>query len=186
MHPLVKQAAKYFETAEQLNINISTHSDSIAKGVYPFSIYAWNFVGLKPRVEVKVICENEDVISEWNDIIQCAITTPVEGSVDGSSWDALEKRNIALWKNEKQKYIDDLRADVAFRLETINNNFNQTILSLEQKLRDMLDERMIRMYQSMIEDETERYQVKIQELKRKGEQADIHFTLIANGILTIK
>ena len=186
VHPLVKQAAKYFETTEQLNINISTHSDSIAKGVYPFSIYAWNFVGLKPRVEVKVICENEDVISEWNDIIQCAITTPVEGSVDGSSWDALEKRNIALWKNEKQKYIDDLRADVAFRLETINNNFNQTILSLEQKLRDMLDERMIRMYQSMIEDETERYQVKIQELKRKGEQADIHFTLIANGILTIK
>ena len=186
VHPLVKQAAKYFETTEQFNINISTHSDSIAKGVYPFSIYAWNFVGLKPRVEVKVICENEDVISEWNDIIQCAITTPVEGSVDGSSWDALEKRNIALWKNEKQKYIDDLRADVAFRLETINNNFNQTILSLEQKLRDMLDERMIRMYQSMIEDETERYQVKIQELKRKGEQADIHFTLIANGILTIK
>ena len=186
VHPLVKQAAKYFETTEQLNINISTHSESIAKGVYPFSIYAWKFVGLKPRVEVKVICENEDVISEWNDIIQCAITTPVEGSVDGSSWDALEKRNIALWKNEKQKYIDDLRADVAFRLETINNNFNQTILSLEQKLRDMLDERMIRMYQSMIEDETERYQVKIQELKRKGEQADIHFTLIANGILTIK
>ena len=186
VHPLVKQAAKYFETTEQLNINISTHSDSIAKGVYPFSIYAWNFVGLKPRVEVKVICENEDVISEWNDIIQCAITTPVEGSVDGSSWDALEKRNIALWKNEKQKYIDDLRVDVAFRLETINNNFNQTILSLEQKLRDMLDERMIRMYQIMIEYETERYQVKIQELKRKGEQADIHFTLIANGILTIK
>ena len=186
VHPLVKQAAKYFETTEQLNINISTHSDSIAKGVYPFSIYAWKFVGLKPRVEVKVICENEDVISEWNDIIQCAITTPVEGSVNGSSWDALEKRNIALWKNEKQKYIDDLRVDVAFRLETINNNFNQTILSLEQKLRDMFDERMIRMYQSMIEDETERYQVKIQELKRKGEQADIHFTLIANGILTIK
>lgn len=186
VHPLVKQAAKYFETTEKLNINIAVQSDTLPKGIYPFSIYAWKFVGIKPKVEVKVMCNNDDIISEWNDIIQCAVTVPVEGSVDASSWDSLERKNIELWKYEKQKYIEDLKADVAFRLETINNNFNQTILSLEQKLRDMFDERMIRMYQSMIEDETERYQVKIQELKRKGEQADIHFTLIADGILTIK
>ena len=186
VHPLVKQAAKYFETTEKLNINIAIQSDTLPKGIYPFSIYAWKFVGIKPKVEVKVMCNNDDIISEWNDIIQCAVTVPVEGSVDASSWDSLERKNIELWKHEKQKYIEDLKADVAFRLETINNNFNQTILSLEQKLRDMFDERMIRMYQSMIEDETERYQVKIQELKRKGEQADIHFTLIADGILTVK
>ena len=71
-------------------------------------------------------------------------------------------------------------------METINNNFSHKILSLEHRLWDMTDERMIRMYQSMIERETEKYKIKIEELKRKGEQADIHFTLIANGLLTVE
>lgn len=186
VHPLVKQAAKYFETNEQLNINISMHSDTIKAGVYPFSIYVWKYVGIKPSVKIKVLCDNEEVVSEWNDIMQCASTVPVQDAVDSTMWEVLEKKNIELWKVEKEKYIEDLRSDVAFRLETINNNFNQKILSLEQRLRDAFEEKMIRMYQTMIEDETERYQVKIQELKRKGEQADIHFTLIANGLLTVE
>ena len=162
------------------------HSDTIKAGVYPFSIYVWKYVGIRPSVKIKVLCDNEEVVSEWNDIMQCASTVPVQNMIDSTMWEVLEKKNIELWKVEKEKYIEDLRSDVAFRLETINNNFNQKILSLEQRLRDAFEEKMIRMYQTMIEDETERYQVKIQELKRKGEQADIHFTLIANGLLTVE
>lgn len=186
VHPLVKQAAKYFETAEMLNINLVLQSETIKAGVYPFSVYVWKYVGIKPNIKIKVVCGNDEIVREWNEIMQCAKAAPVNVSVGRSTWDLLEKKNIELWKIEKQQYIDELKSEVAFRLETINNNFNQNILSLEQRLRDMIDERMIRMYQSMIESETEKYKVKIADLKRKGEQADIHFTLIANGILTVE
>ncbi len=186
VHPLVKQAAKYFETSEQLNINIAMHSDTIKPGTYPFSIYVWKYIGIKPKVKINVFCENEEIVSEWNEIMECAKTVPVQGEVDPGIWDLIEKKNIVLWKAEKEKYSEDLRTDVAFRLETINNNFNYTILSLEQKLSDMCDERMIRMYKTMIEDETERHQIKIKELNRLEQQADIHFKLIANGLLTIE
>ncbi len=186
VHPLVKQAAKYFETTELMNINMAMHSETIKAGIYPFSVYVWKYVGIKPSVRIKVICGNDEVVLEWNEIMQCAKTVPIDSPIEKNAWDLLEKKNIEQWKSEKQKYIEELKSEVAFRLETINNNFNQTILSLEQRLRDAMDERMIRMYQSMIEGETEKYKIKIEELKRKGEQADIHFTLIANGILTIE
>lgn len=186
VHPLVKQAAKYFETTELLNINLALRSETIKAGVYPFSVYVWKYVGIKPSIKIKVVCENDEVVREWIEIIQCAKTAPIDGQVKNTAWDLLEKKNIDQWKAEKQNYIEELKSEVAFRLETINNNFNQTILSLEQRLRDMTDERMIRMYQSMIEGETEKYKIKIEELQRKGEQADIHFTLIANGFLTVE
>ena len=186
VHPLVKQAAKYFETTELMNINIVMHSETIKAGIYPFSVYVWKYVGIKPSVRIKVICGNDEVVLEWNEIMQCAKTVPIDSPLEKNAWDLLEKKNIEQWKSEKQKYIEELKSEVAFRMETINNNFSQTILSLEQRLRDMTDERMIRMYQSMIERETEKYKIKIEELKRKGEQADIHFTLIANGLLTVE
>ncbi|MBQ7307977.1 MAG: DEAD/DEAH box helicase [Clostridia bacterium] len=184
IHPLVKQAAKYFETNQQININISTYSSTIQKGIYPFSVYVWKFVGIKPKTEIKVFCENEDVVLEWNEIIQKAKTIPFDNNMT-ISWDKLEIKNIKEWEIEKQKYIEDLKSEITFKLETIKNNFNRIISNLEKKIKDNNDEKIIRMYQSMIEDETEKYKLKKQDLKRKNEQADIYFTLITNGVLTI-
>lgn len=186
VHPLVKQAARYFGTNGLLNVNLTVNSYSINPGTYPFSVYVWKYVGLKPGIKIKVVCNNDDVVAEWDEIIQSAKTTAVKGTIDKGVWDALERKNINLWRDEKQKYVEELRADVAFRLETVKNNYNQTILNYEQRLKDLTDERMIKMYESMIEDKTEEYQGKVGELKRKSEQADIHFTLIANGILTVE
>ena len=186
VHPLVKQAAKYFGTTELLNINLALHSETIKAGTYPFSVYVWKYVGIKPSTKIKVICESEEIVNDWAEIIQCAKAVPIERTVEKSTWDLLEKENIEQWKIEKQNYVEELKSEVAFRTETTNNNFNQTILSLEQRLRDAIDERVIRMYQSMIESETEKYKAKIEELKIKGEQADIHFTLLANGLITIE
>jgi hypothetical protein len=45
---------------------------------------------------------------------------------------------------------------------------------------------MIRMYQSMLDSATESYEAKVASIKKKVGQADIHTSLIANGILTVE
>ena len=48
------------------------------------------------------------------------------------------------------------------------------------------DEKINRMYQSMLNDATEKYQNKIDSIQELASKADIHTSLVANGIINIK
>lgn len=186
VHPLVKQAAKFYETSKKFNISIALNSDAIKSGAYPFSIYVWKYIGLKPKVKIKVICDEPEIASEWSEIMQNAKTVPVQGEIGQKTWDLATQKHMKLWQQEKEKYLQETRADIAFRLETVANNHRQAVLSYEQKICDLVDERLIRMYQSMEEEENERYKIRTQELSQIEKQADIHYKLIANGLLTVE
>ena len=54
------------------------------------------------------------------------------------------------------------------------------------QINNALDMNMVRMYQSMLDGATESYEAKALSIKRKAGQADIHASLIANGIVTIE
>ena len=60
------------------------------------------------------------------------------------------------------------------------------ITTLEQKIRDAFDEKIRRMYQSELGTATEKYQIKVDEINDRASRADIHTSLIANGIIEIK
>ena len=59
------------------------------------------------------------------------------------------------------------------------------LLSLEQKILDTTSESIRRMYNSELESAMESYEAKVDSIRQKVAQTDIHTTLIANGILEV-
>ena len=59
-------------------------------------------------------------------------------------------------------------------------------VSLETQIDNAVEMNLIRMYQSMLDGATEAYEAKVASIKKKAGQADIHTSLIANGVLTIE
>lgn len=186
MHPLVKQAAKYYATSNVSHIHLEYFSDSVPEGTYPFSVYAWNYVGLNPMFRVVPICENEMLSGELTEILQNANTSQKNVSVDKSTWSGLEGRHIVLWQREKDRYLSTIQSTANYKLESISSNYQSRKRTLEQKIRDAFDEKIRRMYQSELNTAMEKYQIKVSEINDRASRADIHTSLIANGIVEVK
>ena len=185
MHPLSKQAASYFSSVEKTYISLVYYSDNIPKGRYLFSVYAWNYTGMNPRFRMVVVCENDDIGEELPEILKVSQNKTESERIKSEEWDELEKKHIVIWKDEKNKAIDEAESLYRFKKESISNNYMNWKRSLEQKIRDTSSDRLQRMYASQIDNATESYEAKIAMLNKKVEQTDIHSTLIANGVLEI-
>ena len=186
MHPLVKQAAKYYATSNVSYIHLEYYCEDLPAGSYPFSIYAWSYVGLNPMFRVVPVCENELLAEDLTDILQEAETSPQHIAVDKSTWERLEVKHIALWQQEKAGYLEGIQSTANYKLESISSNYRNRRRTLEQKIRDAFDEKIRRMYQSELNTATEKYEAKVDEINDRASRADIHTALIANGIIDVK
>ena len=186
MHPLVKQAARFYAHNQVNYIHLSYFTDDIPEGIYPFSIYTWSYVGLNPMFRVVPICDNEMLAAELTDILQEAETSASLAAVNKSTWAGLESKHISLWQKEKEKYLAGIQNTANYKLESISSNYRNRKRTLEQKLRDAFDDRIRRMFQSELNSATEKYNAKVDEINERASRADIHTALIANGIIDIK
>lgn len=185
MHPLAKQAAAYFASNEQAYIRLQYVTENLPSGSYHFSVYAWSYVGINPHFKLVVVCDDDVIASELPDILQEAQSGAAAVKMQPSDWDALERKQVKLWMDEKAEEIKEAENTSTFKIESLSNNFRNRKRSLEQKIIDTSSESIRRMYTSELESATETYELKVAEIRKKVDQTDIHTTLIANGILEV-
>lgn len=185
MHPLAKQAAAYFASNEQAYIRLQYATEDLPSGSYHFSVYAWSYVGINPHFKLVVVCDDDVIAAELPDILQESQSGAAAVKMQPSDWDALEKKQVKLWMDEKAAEIKEAENTSTFKIESLSNNFRNRKRSLEQKILDTSSESIRRMYTSELESATESYELKVEEIRKKVAQTDIHTTLIANGILDV-
>ena len=186
MHPLVKQAARRYATNNVSFIHLDYFTDGLPEGSYPFSIYAWSYIGLNPMFKVVPVCENDLIAADFTDILQEADTSAMTGVVNKDTWTGLEAKHVALWQQERADYLAGIQSVVNYKLESISSNYRNRKRTLEQKIRDAFEEKIRRMFQSELNAATEKYQAKVDEINNRTSRADIHTALIANGIIEVK
>ena len=156
-------------------------------GIYPFSAFQWVYLGDNNKTKIQIVCDNELVEEEWNDLVMTAIDAEESRMIGvGDVWSQLESRHIALWRCEKEKYCKDVQDITNLHIASLQTSFNMKLRAIEQRIGDASDESMRRMYQSQFESEQEKQQVQLAELRRKESLADIRATNIANGIIIIE
>lgn len=186
VHPLIKQAAKYFATSEPSYISLQHNDDSITPGTYAFSVYAWNYIGINPHFKLVAVCEQNDIAADFANILQFAHTTEFTGNPPVGKWKDLEAKHFSMWQEEKRVHTDAAHSVARYKIESIEGSFSNRKRVLNEQIQSAYDEKIIRMRQSELENATERHQAKIDMLNLQAQQADIHITLIANGIITIQ
>lgn len=185
MHPLAKQAAKYYESNEQAYIRLQYANDDLPTGAYHFSVYAWSYVGLNPHFRLVVVCDDDVIAAELPDILQESQSGAAAVKMQPSDWDELEKKQVKLWMEEKSVEVKEAESTSTFKIESLTNNFRNRQRSLEQKILDTTSESIRRMYNSELESAQESYEAKVNSIRQQVAQTDIHTTLIANGILEV-
>lgn len=186
VHPLIKQAAVHFSVYAPAYVNIRYATDTVPRGEYAFSIYAWNYVGTRSRFKLVAVSENDVISNDFIEILLGGVAgLPGKKNFD-ERWKSLESNHVSLWTKERQDFLEEANLSVTYKLGSLESNFKHRKRALEQQIRDAYDENLIRMKQGELENATERYEAKIAEIKRQVEQADIHTALIAHGIIHIE
>ncbi len=186
VHPLVKQAASHFATNKTAYIHLEYHTDEIPAGDYPMSIYAWNYVGIRSNFRLMTICEQDQIAAELPDYILTAAAVDYPTKLKKNAWDTLEEEHVRLWQEEKVKHAQSTRQTASFKLESLKNNYQNRKLLLERKIAEDDDERISLMHRIELENATQRYEQKVTEIEAQIRRADIHTTLIANGVITVR
>jgi cell division protein ZapA (FtsZ GTPase activity inhibitor) len=132
------------------------------------------------------ICEHDLIAAELTEVLQEAETSSEAVAVSGDTWASLEGKHVLLWQSEKEKYITSVKGTADYKLESINSNYRNRKRTLEQKIRDAFDEKIRRMYQSELATATENFNGKVAEINERTSRADIHTSLVANGLIEIR
>lgn len=184
MHPLAKQAAKYYSHRESAYLHLQLHTSEIPSGQYVFSVYAWQYTGYNTYTKLITVCENEKIAVELPFLLEDADSS--ESKPNGQfNWSSIENHHVSMWLEAREKHKSEIKALEAYKLESITNTFRNRIRSLEQQIKDAYDENIKRMRQSELDTVREKYSRKITEIKEIADKADVLTTLLVNGVITI-
>ena len=142
-------------------------------------------MGINPHFKLVVVCDDDVIAAELPDILWESQSGAAAVKIQPSDWDSLEKKQVKLWMDEKAAEIKEAENTSTFKIESLSNNFRNRKRSLEQRILDTSSESIRRMYTSELESATESYELKVEEIRKKVAQTDIHTILIANGILDV-
>jgi len=186
IHPLVRLAAKDYYSENTYAISIESNVNGVAPGVYPFQLYIWEYTGERPLTKLIPVCDNAQVSAELSSIMQNAESTDNELNKSQADWDKLAESHLALWKTEKQKHSDEAKALCRYKSENLRNSTNVRKSTAEKQLLSLTDEKIRTLRTREIEKLEANYAKKSRKLEEIARVADIHWTLLVNGVLTVK
>lgn len=186
MHPLVKQAAAYESMRFPCEIALSVCSEDIAPGEYAFLIYAWNYVGLRPDINLIAVSDNEDVQKNILSIMQYASDYHEQTSDYNSKWNSMDQLHYEKWKAEKEEYVQSVKAECDYRLEQLAQSTNQRDAIFREMITKAEDEKIIRMRTSQLDKLLADFEKQKRDMDNTVAKAEIKTNLLVKGILHVE
>lgn len=181
-HPLVKQAIRYFSD-EPVQCDLSVQSDKLPQGDYPFIVYEWQYKGVKPNSELKVV-----TASNIDSKIMLSLIYNAQNA-DGTELlniDELENLHFSIWKSAKAQYLVEAEQSIRFKLSSLISSQQGQIRAIQNILEKATDERIIKMKKAQLERLEYSFNEKQEKLKAEIGKCDIVSTKLVMGTLHVE
>ncbi len=186
LHPLVKQAAKSFDTEERVTVSLKAQSNEVPAGHYEFAIYQWRFQGIREDLMLKPIASSETVTPHLSHLLEKAVDSDNQNENNATVWDELDGHHYKLWSEERTDHQQRNQELAKYRKESLSTSHQARMALLREQLEQANDEKIQRMRQSQIKRADADYNRRIQEIDIALEKADIIAEPVAYGTLTIE
>ena len=186
LHPLVKQAAKSFDTKERVIVSLKAQSNGVPAGRYEFAIYQWRFQGIRDDLMLKPIASSEALTPHLSHLLEKAVDADDQNESNATVWDELDAHHYKLWSKERTDHQQRNQELAKYRTESLSTSHQARMALLVEQFAQANDEKIQRMRQSQIKSATADYNRRIQELDNAMEKADVIAEPVAYGILTIE
>jgi SNF2 family DNA or RNA helicase len=188
-HPLVVQASNSFKDMPKQKVFVETSTKELPAGKYPFSIYAWNFKGIRENTEIRFFTPEKSN----NDLIQRFVKSGFNGSKNEelklnfeNDWKKIEKNHYINWRQTRQEHKNYVQQVASFKKTSLDQSHAARITLLQEQYEKNPNEKIKKMRASQIASANYDYNKRLQEIEIKAERADIITNHLINGILIVK
>lgn len=187
VHPLVKQAAKSLDINKKIITTLKVRDKNLPEDDHLFVIYQWRYHGIKDDLILQPVSDSNQITDKLENLLKKAERYPIdkENIPDLSSWEKLDDRHHDIWKEAKNKHIQDTKELAEYRLESLKTSHRARVGILEDQLSKTSNEKIKRMKRSQINSAEEEFARRTQEIEIAIERADITAQPVAYGILKV-
>ena len=188
VHPLVKVAAAYFDKNQPSSepcIAFRCPVEGVTPGRYPFAVYAWNYEGFTRQFKMVTIPLDDKLQERLPSIVQDAADFVLSGDAS-DFWHDIDPLHTKLWREAKDAWVMETQKTAQYKLQTELLSFTRKKAALEKRINANADPRSTLMFQTQLENDTERYEAKVAKIKETTRRADIVFRKIANGVIIVE
>lgn len=186
-HPLVRQAARHIVSPEPVHSSFRISDPSLPPGDYPFAIYAWEYRGINPKLELVPICQNPDVRENFFKYLEAGVDHDMgERHPSDSATDGLDRAHHDLWSQAKETYGQETREICAYKKESLRTSHQARLNVLKGQLDRAADEKIHRMKLAQIANVKREYESQLQLLERAEATVDIHTRPVVFGVVTVE
>ncbi len=183
LHPLVKQAARFFDSDERAVVHLKVRDDDVPTGRYQFVVYQWRFYGIREDLKLKLVASSDAVEPHLGRLLKRA--EDAETGEQGE-WDELETQHHRLWSEARTEHQQRTQELAAYRRESLATSHRAQMALLREQLEKASDENIQRMRQSQIGRAEADYNRRVEELDKAEEKIDIVAEPVAYGIIELQ
>ena len=183
LHPLVKQAAQFFDSDERAVVHLKVRDDDVPTGRYQFVVYQWRFYGIREDLKLKLVASSDAVTPHLGRLLERG--EDAEAGEQGE-WDELEAQHYRLWSEARTEHQQRTEELAAYRRESLATSHRAQMALLGEQLEKASDENIQRMRRSQIGRAEADYNRRVEELDRAEENVDIVAEPVAYGIIELE
>ncbi len=186
LHPLVRQAADALGERDSMSIRIEVAHKTLAVGEYPFAVYQWRRVGVKPDDSLVPVSANAEIEVELLQLLPIA-TDSLKASVDEAEpKKLLEERHHAKWNQARADHMATNRELVDHRIQSLAASQLARCQLLRDQIAAATNEKIEIMKQRELASAQRDGDRRMEELQKSSETADIHSKPVVFGTITVK
>ena len=188
LHPLVKQAAQYFDTNDVLYCELrltSEEIDNIPKGEYKFALYRWKMLGLREDEKLIAVCDDTKIESILLSLLGRATDPERRGIIRLQDFEELEERHHSKWLSARASHIEKNQETAEYKIQSLTASHRERIKILQKQVDSAIDNRIRRMKLSQLEHAEALFARQIARMTEDGNGGDIIATPVLLGNLVI-
>lgn len=183
-HPFVRAAAQHLGgVASGSSAGLSTSSDVLPRGRYPFAIYGWSTLGVRDSHDIRVLtpaAEHDDPVGR---LLLGAGSGAARLTADESV--LLESRHYDVWAEERTEHMERCKVHVVAQLASLTLTHRSRVAQLEDQLATVSHDNIRRMRESELKSADEDFERRSAELSEAADRCDVTTNLLCSGVLEV-
>ncbi len=186
LHPLVRQSATYLQRSEAVQVSLAASSGIVPLGAYPFALYHWRTLGLRPNDKLVAVASAETLDDVLLSLLETASEYPEGYLLNPEAMEHLEKRHHRQWREARERHITEQKKLMQNRLERLKMSYETRDRYLQAMLDDTTTDFRRQMMEGQRASAKRDYEQRHADHEALAKRADIHSSLVVSGTLHIR
>ena len=185
IHPLVRQAAQHMQRPGTMQVHLSASNKSLPSGSYAFALYQWHMVGIQADENLVAIASDPQLDGSVISLLEKATDVPITNPIKTSIKDHLDSRHYEIWRDARVNHMEENRELVQQRKQSLKFSHQVRCRLLKDQINNSTNGKIRRMKEAELARASHDYERRTGEMERLAESADIHVTMVLEGMLEI-